>query len=112
MSKKAKVLWGKGTYGMMRYMAMVAAGHYKLEWQGDVVDVVAVKQGPYRWVVKVNRTVKFYASTRDEAMDYVANVWGRELVDSVNIMNNTPIKVARSARGGVCDPGSESYWTM
>jgi hypothetical protein len=108
----SKVRYGKGVYGMMRYMANVAAGHYKLEWQGDVVEIKKHQDiGYYEWYVFVNGAFKHATKKLDAAMDWVANVWGAEEVDSQNLMNGAPIKVRRSARGGVCDPGSESYWS-
>jgi hypothetical protein len=34
------------------------------------------------------------------------------LVPSVNLMTGKTIWVAKSAKGGCCDPASESYWSM
>jgi hypothetical protein len=113
--KMSKVRWGKGVYGMMRYMRMVSAGNYQLKWQDDVVDVHKMPDiGYHRWYVYVNGSFKHDAKTLDAAMSWVANVWGREEVETFNLLNPQAGKVmiARCQKGGCCDPGTERYWTM
>jgi len=110
-----KVAWGKGTYGMMRYMERIAAGHYQLKWQGDVVDIkklVCVKR-PI-WDVDVNgNAVKCFKSL-DAALNWVDNVWGNEPVETSNLLNPKAgkLQISRKNRGGCCDPGTETYWSM
>ena len=110
----SKVYWGKGTYGMMRYMRRVTSGMYVLEWQGDVVDITKHKDiGYHRWYVYVNRKFAYDAKTLDGAMDWVDNVWGNEQVDTSNLLNPSAgvLKISRKHRGGCCDPGTETYWS-
>lgn len=108
------VIWGKGTYGMMRYMRRVANGVYQLNWQGSAVAIIRLKQGPYKWVVKVDDVTKLYTETLNQAMFWVDNVWGNEPVETYNLLNKQagPLKIARKNRGGCCDPGTETYWSM
>ena len=113
----SKIHWGKSTYGMMRYMRMVSAGHYKLEWWGDTVtidrlDNFAGKQA--LWEVRVNGDYKHCAGVLDAAMDWVANVWGNEPVMTYNMLNRKAgeFPIARKDKGGCCDPATETYHCM
>jgi hypothetical protein len=111
-----KVRWGKGTYGMMRYMGMVAPGHYQLKWQGDVVDIKKLggARMASKWFVFVNSHPRYEAKTMEAAMYWVANVWGEEPVMTRNILNPAggEFPIARKQKGGCCDPGTELYHCM
>jgi len=108
--------YGKGVYGMMGYMKMVAAGHYKLEWQGDTVEVTKMQDIGYhgRWYVSVNGSYKVDYKTLDSAMEWVDQVWGNEPVMTHNILNPAAgeFPIERKAKGGCCDPGTETYHSM
>ena len=110
----SRVQFGGKTYGMMGYMEKVVAGHYQLQWTGSTVDVVKVKQGPFKWIVKVDGTVRFYAVSLNEAMVWVDSVWGIEMVMTYNMLgdrtHNFPIE--RKHKGGCCDPATERYHSM
>ena len=111
----SKIHWGKSTYGMMRYMRMISPGHYRLEWQGDVVEVKKHKDiGYHRWYVYVNREFKYDGKTFNEALGWVSNVWGNEPVETYNMLNRKagPLTISRKERGGCCDPATETYWSM
>lgn len=110
----SKVKYGKSVYGMMRYLKRVADGHYQLKWQGNTVDVVRLKQGPFRWIVRVDGVVRQYTPTFDGALRWVDGVWGNEQVETSNLLNpkGGVIMIARKHRGGCCDPGTERYHTM
>ena len=106
--------YGKGVYGMMGYMKMVAAGHYKLEWQGDVVEITRGAHGSNFWTVTVNRVFKVSSGTLAGAMHWVDIVWGNEPVMTHNILNPAAgeFPIERKAKGGCCDPGTETYHSM
>jgi hypothetical protein len=55
----------------------------------------------------VYRTVK-------EAFEYLQYIWGNEQVMTCNILNPAAGKfpIARSLKGGCCDPGTETYHCM
>jgi hypothetical protein len=113
--RNGKVRWGKGVYGMMRYMKMVAAGHYQLKWQGDVVEVKKHQDiGYHQWYVFVNGKFTVGYKKLDACMDWVSNVWGNEPVMTSNILNPAAgeFPIARKAKGGCCDPGTETYHCM
>lgn len=106
--------WGKGVYGMMGHVERVAAGHYELRWQGNVVTILKLKQGPYNWVVRVDGVERFYAQKFNGALHWVDAVWGNEFVETVNLLNPGAgkVRIARRDRGGCTDPGTERYWAM
>lgn len=114
--KGMKVHWGKTTYGMMRYMRMVAPGHYQLKWQDDVVDIrkVSAPQKARSWHVSINGSLVNTRSTLDGAMHWVANVWGNEPVMTYNMLNRAAgeFQIARKNKGGCCDPATERYHCM
>lgn len=112
-----KIKWGKGAYGMMHYLRMVASGHYQLEWQGDVVDVkklTGARRSSFGWFVFVNGYPQYEAKTLDAALYWVDNVWGNEPVMTRNILNPAggEFPIARKQKGGCCDPGTELYHCM
>ncbi len=110
-----KVRWGKNAYGMMGRMKMVAAGHYQLKWQGDVVSIEKQQDvGYHEWYVFVNGAYKFASVKLNDAMDWVNNVWGNEPVMTRNILNPAAgeFPIARKQYGGCCDPGTEKYHCM
>jgi hypothetical protein len=122
--KTERVKFGKGVYGMMRYMERVArtitTGNgletyhfYQLEWLGDVVTVKkASKKGG--WNVYVNDVYKDGFNFLNDAMNWVANVWGNEPVMTYNMLNREAgeFPIARKQKGGCCDPATERYHCM
>jgi hypothetical protein len=109
--------FGKNVYGMMGYFQKVAAGHYQLKWWGDVVDVkrefVGIKPTKW-WQITVNGEFKQMKLGFGNAVNWVANVWGKEPVMTHNILNPAAgeFPISRDQKGGCCDPATERYHSM
>lgn len=109
--------FGKNVYGMMGYMVRVAPGHYELKWLGDRVEVKKISgatRSAIHWWVFVNGYPKARAKSLNEAMNWVANVWGNEPVMTHNMLNREAgeFPIARKEKGGCCDPATERYHCM
>ena len=107
------VNWGKNVYGMMRYLKRVRSGFYRLEWQGDVVEIQRAPVSKV-WDVYVNGNLRVAYPTFNQAVNWVDNIWGSEEVETYNMLNRAagPLKIARKNYGGCTDPGTETYWSM
>ena len=102
--------------------AMVRPGLYRgALWQNEI-SIERLESGV--WQLNITRNererqagfedVELWFRTLKETEQYLNQVYGKEQLKTRNMMNPEAgeVSIDRSDKGGCCDPGTETYWSM